>query len=99
MNCRGSWHTTLASSSERRRSFHRPQARRCITLVLTRYDQEDIILTLPDKSTIRFLICQVDRGKVRVGIEADESINIRRGEIADTLLESDAKIEPDLNGK
>ncbi len=52
-------------------------------LVLSRYRQESIILKLPDGQEITVMVVDVRGDSVRIGITADKSISILRGEIAD----------------
>lgn len=51
-------------------------------LVLSRKKNEDIICFLPDGSEIRFVVVDIRGDKVRMGIEAPESIPVHRGELA-----------------
>src|SRR5262245_5424828 len=54
---------------------------RCTTLVLTRREMERIFLDLPDGRSIVITVIEIDRGKVRLGIDAPEEIVISREEV------------------
>src|SRR5262245_54302701 len=57
------------------------QGRGCITLVLTRRELERIYCDLPDGRSIVFTLLEIDRGKVRVGIDAPDDVLIVREEV------------------
>jgi carbon storage regulator len=50
-------------------------------LVLTRRVGEAILLSLPDGQKIRILCVEMERKKVRIGVEAPKEINIIREEL------------------
>jgi carbon storage regulator CsrA len=50
-------------------------------LVITRRTDEAIVLKQEGRPPITIVICGVHGGKVRVGVDADESVRIRREEL------------------
>ena len=51
-------------------------------LYLSREQNQRLILTLPDGRTITVVVCEMDRGRVRLGIDAPADIIVDREEIA-----------------
>jgi len=47
-------------------------------LVVTRKEQEAVILTLPDGRTVRVIVVEVSNRKVRLGIEAPADVKVWR---------------------
>lgn len=57
-------------------------------LTLSRKTGESIVLTLPDYSEIEVYINQVDRGQVKLSLDADRFVAIVRSELLlENLLE------------
>jgi carbon storage regulator len=54
-------------------------------LVLQRKRNESIILTGPDGTRSKITIVEVDRGRVRVGIEAPNSVKVHRDEVQEMI--------------
>ncbi len=50
-------------------------------LVLSRHSGESVIVTLPDGRTITFLVCRIQEGRIKVGIDAPKDIMIMRAEV------------------
>lgn len=50
-------------------------------LVLSRAANESLLLCLPDGSTIKVIVVRTGESRVRLGIEADESVRVYRGEM------------------
>jgi carbon storage regulator CsrA len=58
-------------------------------LILTRHEGEEIIIG--HNSEVKIVIIRTDRGVVKIGLQANESIPIHRGEIYQKIQESKAK--------
>lgn len=52
-------------------------------LVLSRKLSEQIVVTTPSGEQIVITVVTIDKGKIRLGLEADQSITIDRGEVAE----------------
>lgn len=50
-------------------------------LVLSRKLGERIVLQVPGQPDIVIVVTDIDRGKIRLGIEADRSVTIMRSEL------------------
>lgn len=55
-------------------------------LVLSRKENEEIVLTLADGSTIVVRAVQIRGDRVRLGIEAARDIGVHRREICDRMI-------------
>jgi len=49
-------------------------------LVLSRKKNESVIITLPDGREIVVVVVEIDRGKIRLGFQADADVKIDRRE-------------------
>lgn len=50
-------------------------------LVVTRTSGQRIRIALPGGATVWVIVVETDRGKVRLGIEAPQEVQIDRGEV------------------
>jgi len=50
-------------------------------LVLSRKKNESVIITLPDGREIVVVVVEIDRGKIRLGFQADADVKIDRREL------------------
>ncbi len=56
-------------------------------LLLTRKLGEEIYITLPDGRLVVVAVTMIDRGRCRLGVQADRDIQIDRKERVDNLAE------------
>lgn len=54
-------------------------------LVITRFENEDIVIGPPDNPIAVIRVVAINRDCVRIGIQADRSIPVNRAEIADQI--------------
>lgn len=54
-------------------------------LVLSRKLSEAVVITTPNGERIRFVVVDIDRGKIRVGIEAPRTFPVHREEIQQAI--------------
>lgn len=52
-------------------------------LVLTVKRNRRVIITMPDGRLITLMVCEIDAGKVRIGIAAPEDVTIDRDDVHD----------------
>ena len=52
-------------------------------LVLSRKEDEAIIIKLPNGRQIDVIVTQIDGNQVRIGVDADEDVKIMREELLD----------------
>jgi carbon storage regulator len=52
-------------------------------LVLSRGEDERLLLTLPDGRTVTVLVVAVGRGRVRLGVDAPRDVKVLRAELLD----------------
>lgn len=79
---RASWRPAYAKSRRRiaPRRFREEGRKESRVLIITRKTNEAIILA----GNIRVLICEVGRGRVKLGIEAPKELPVVREELLDT---------------
>lgn len=54
-------------------------------LVLSRRQDEEIVMKLPDGQLIRLMVVDIRGDKVRLGIDADQGIIVHRKEVYDAI--------------
>lgn len=57
-------------------------------LVLTRKQDEAILVILPDGNLIELRIARIENDRIKLGIDAPQNIRIFRKEVYDTILQS-----------
>jgi carbon storage regulator len=56
-----------------------------LMLVLSRHEEEQVVITTPEGREVVVTVCELRPGKVRLGFHADADVTVHRREVAERI--------------